>query len=243
MCAVREDIARHKGAVQHVALSPEGHLLATACDEDHTVRLWDLRTPKHAAVRAVWFRAPRGCAEPDSLASTCFGAYPDELFVACGPTVRRCDLRAAKTTVVPGDRLPVVHTAEDDVNELAYCASAPPMASGAPLLAAADDTGVVTVRCAATGEKYRLLDKAHTNVCSHLLLFFPTLPNSPPFPFFPSILTPQEGGQTRERDGGEKNTNTKALTHNFPAPLALIKFPLHRFAVRSSGTRRSGRAW
>lgn len=166
MSETQEDIAPSRGAVQHVVPSPDGNLLATTCDDDHTVRLWDLRTGARASVRAVWFRPASDAAEPDTLASTCFGAHADELFVACGPTVRRCDLRATPAAVVAGAPLPVVHTAADDINELAYCASAPPMAAGAPLLAAADDTGVVTVRRATDGDLYRVLDKAHTSVCN-----------------------------------------------------------------------------
>ena len=159
---VVKSIAGHKGAVQHVCLWREGTVLSSTCDDDRTVRLWDLRSDESRSVRCVKF----GSAADDSfLSCSCFGASDSELYIACGASVVRFDDRAGSAVIADGLALPKLFTASDEINELAYNAGTPAMDSGKPLLAAADDTGIVTVVRASDGTVYRRLDKQHTNVC------------------------------------------------------------------------------
>lgn len=162
---VMKSVAGHKGAVQHVCLWREGTILSSTCDDDRTVRLWDLRSDEARSVRCVRFHSAASDDDDSFLSCTCFGASDNELYIACGTSIVRFDDRAGSAVIVDGSSLPKVFTADDEINELSYNAGTPAMDSGKPLLAAADDTGVVTVIRAADGTVYRRLDKQHTNVC------------------------------------------------------------------------------
>ena len=172
-------IKGHTGAVQHVSASADGHCLASTSADDGTVRLWDQRLASGVrAVRCVRFRVD-GAEDGGALSCACFGSREDELFLAHGATVHRWDLRASSAVVQDGAALPSVFVAPDEVNELAFNPGTPPMGTGSPLLAAADDTGAITVVQTSTNTVYRVLDKQHTNVCS----FMPTRPHLAPHTF------------------------------------------------------------
>lgn len=163
-----KDISGHGGAVQHICVWNSGSILASTSDDDHTVRLWDLRSAETRAVRCVRFRGDEECF----LSCTCFGAGEEELFIGCGADVIKYDMRANSDIVMDGMKLPRIFSAEDEINEVSYNAGTSSMDGGKPLLAVADDTGAVTVIRVSDGSVYRKLDKQHTNVCFNMCYLF-----------------------------------------------------------------------
>jgi len=159
-----KDLGGHGGAVQHVCVCKDGSVFASTSDDDRTVRLWDLRSDDPRAVRCVRFRGTDD--EEQFLSCACFGSGQDELFIACGSSIVKFDARESGSVIADGLKLPRIFTAEDEINELSYNAGTPSMDGGKALLAAADDTGAVTVVRASDGMLYRKLDKQHTNICS-----------------------------------------------------------------------------
>ena len=162
-----KDIKGHSGAVQHISVWNSGSVLASTSDDDHTVRIWDLRSADPRAVRCVRFRADEDCF----LSCTCFGASEDELFIGCGAGITKFDMRTNSDIVVDGLKLPRIFTAEDEIDELSYNPGTPSMDGGKPLLAVADDTGAVTVVRVADGTVYRKFNKQHSNVCCIIISF------------------------------------------------------------------------
>ena len=149
--ATRELLAGHRDSINCVDVSSDGHLLASASD-DSSCRIWDLATDK--TVRCI-----AGAFGQESVNSVCFSPkLAHAVFAASGSTIFEFDLR--KEGVVLTEPSTAYETNNEEINQIVV------HPKKGNYLAAADDSGDITLIDIEKRKHYRTLSRAHESICN-----------------------------------------------------------------------------